>query len=175
MIIQTTLIPILMLVHCLRCLGSRLAAHQASDAAASELVLFCWFITVTVFFWKIYFRYNCCCCACIISVIICYQSLAGFVYVLLTLQPRSCMRLQWMQLNTWFLKGGWYGWKPSLSSSFSIRAFWAQIYKFKHFEIILLFKFGKRFPVEQFEATVSQPTVPSPPLMIARWELAYNV
>ena len=32
------------------------------------------------------------------------------------------------------------------------------------FEIILLLNSDKQFPVEQFEATVSQSTVPSPPL-----------
>ena len=32
------------------------------------------------------------------------------------------------------------------------------------FEFILLLKLDKQFPVEQFEATVSQSTVPSPPL-----------
>ena len=40
----------------------------------------------------------------------------------------------------------------------------AQICQFEVFEPILLLKFDKRFPVEQFEATVSQSTVPSPPL-----------
>ena len=37
----------------------------------------------------------------------------------------------------------------------------AQIYKF---ELVLLLKLDKQFPVEQFDATVSQSTVPSPPL-----------
>ena len=36
--------------------------------------------------------------------------------------------------------------------------------QFELFELILLLKEDKRFPVEQFEATVSQSTVPSPPL-----------
>ena len=40
----------------------------------------------------------------------------------------------------------------------------AQISQFEPFELILLLKFNKQFPVEQFEATVSQSTVPSPPL-----------
>ena len=40
----------------------------------------------------------------------------------------------------------------------------AQISQFELFELVLLLKFGKKFPVEQFEATVSQSTVPSPPL-----------
>ena len=40
----------------------------------------------------------------------------------------------------------------------------AQISQFELFELILLLKLGKQFPVEQFEATVSQSTVPSPPL-----------
>ena len=47
-----------------------------------------------------------------------------------------------------FRKGGWYGWKPSSSSNFSIRAF--QAYTLSR---------------EQFEATVSQSTVPSPLLV----------
>ena len=38
----------------------------------------------------------------------------------------------------------------------------AQISQFELFELILLFKLDKQFPVEQFEATVSQSTVPSP-------------
>ena len=40
----------------------------------------------------------------------------------------------------------------------------AQIYQFEFFELILLLRLDKRFPVEQFEATVSQSTAPSPPL-----------
>ena len=40
-------------------------------------------------------------------------------------------------------EGGRYGWKPSSSSNFSART---------------------RLPVERFEATVSQSTVPFPPL-----------
>ena len=42
----------------------------------------------------------------------------------------------------------------------------AQISQFELFELILLLKLDNRFPVEQFEATVSQSTVPSPPLII---------
>ena len=42
----------------------------------------------------------------------------------------------------------------------------AQIYQFELFELILALKLGKQFSVEQFEATVSQSTVPSPPLKI---------
>ena len=34
------------------------------------------------------------------------------------------------------------------------------------FELILVLKLDKQFPVEQFEATVSQSTVPSPPLRV---------
>ena len=41
----------------------------------------------------------------------------------------------------------------------------AQIYQFELFELILLLKLDKRFTVEQFEATVSQSAVPSPPLL----------
>ena len=40
----------------------------------------------------------------------------------------------------------------------------AQICQFEFFELILLLKLDKQFPVEQFEATASQSTVPSPPL-----------
>ena len=40
----------------------------------------------------------------------------------------------------------------------------AQMYQFELFELILLLKLDKHFPVEQFEATVSQSTVPFPPL-----------
>ena len=40
----------------------------------------------------------------------------------------------------------------------------AQIYQFELFELILLLKLGKQLPVEHFDATVSQSTVPSPPL-----------
>ena len=35
------------------------------------------------------------------------------------------------------------------------------------FKLILLLELDKQFPVEQFEATVSQSTVPSPPLTVA--------
>ena len=38
------------------------------------------------------------------------------------------------------------------------------MYQFELFDLVLLLKLDKRFPVEQFEATVSQSTVPSPPL-----------
>ena len=40
----------------------------------------------------------------------------------------------------------------------------AQISRFELFELILLLNLDRRFPVEQFEATVSQSTVLSPPL-----------
>ena len=40
----------------------------------------------------------------------------------------------------------------------------AQISHFELFELILLLKLDKRFPVERIEATASQSTVPSPPL-----------
>ena len=59
------------------------------------------------------------------------------------------------------------GGKPSSSSYFSIRVFRVVLF---FFNIILLLsclnliEIRKRFPVEQFEATVSQSTVPSPPL-----------
>ena len=39
----------------------------------------------------------------------------------------------------------------------------AQISRFKLFELILLLKLDNRFPVERFEAAVSQSTVPSHP------------
>ena len=39
----------------------------------------------------------------------------------------------------------------------------AQFVQFELFEFILLSKLDKQFPVEQFEATVSQSTVSSPP------------
>ena len=39
----------------------------------------------------------------------------------------------------------------------------AQFCQFELFELILLLKLNKQLPVEQFEATVSQSTVPSPP------------
>ena len=51
---------------------------------------------------------------------------------------------------------------PSSSSNFSIRAFRAQTSQFELFELILLLKLDKRFPVEQFEPRVSQSTVPFP-------------
>ena len=41
----------------------------------------------------------------------------------------------------------------------------AQISQFELFEPILLLKLDRQFPVEQFEATASQSTVPSPPLL----------
>ena len=44
-----------------------------------------------------------------------------------------------------------------------IRAFRAQSYQFELFELILLLKLDRRLPVERFEATASQSTVPSPP------------
>ena len=40
----------------------------------------------------------------------------------------------------------------------------AKIYQFELFELILLSKLDRRFPVERFAATVSQSTVPSPRL-----------
>ena len=38
----------------------------------------------------------------------------------------------------------------------------AQIAQFELFELILLFQVDRQFPVEQFEAKLSQPAVPSP-------------
>ena len=43
----------------------------------------------------------------------------------------------------------------------------ARIVRFELFELVLLLKLDKQFPVEQFEATVSQSTVPSPLLSIS--------
>ena len=61
-------------------------------------------------------------------------------------------------------KGGWYGWKPSSSSNFSFELFELN-FSIRVFELILLLKLDKRFPVEQFEATVaSQSAAPSTPL-----------
>ena len=42
----------------------------------------------------------------------------------------------------------------------------AQISQFEFFEFILFLKVDQQFPVERFEATVSQSRVPSPPLNI---------
>ena len=42
----------------------------------------------------------------------------------------------------------------------------AQIVQFELFDLILLLNLDKQFPVEHFEATVSQSTVPSPLLAI---------
>ena len=39
---------------------------------------------------------------------------------------------------------------------------------------MLLSKLDKQFPVEQFEATVSQSTVPSPPLKVMKLHLCQN-
>ena len=47
----------------------------------------------------------------------------------------------------------------------------AQVSRFELFELILLVKIDKQFPVEQFEATVSQSSVP-PPLLIIPCYLA---
>ena len=44
----------------------------------------------------------------------------------------------------------------------------AQISQCELFELIPLLKLNKQFPVEQFEATVSQSTVPSPFLIVRR-------
>ena len=41
----------------------------------------------------------------------------------------------------------------------------AQISQFELFELSILSELDKQFPVEQFEATVSQSTVPSPPFL----------
>ena len=63
-------------------------------------------------------------------------------------------------------KGGWYGWKPSSSSNLSIRALRARISRFELFEFIPLLKLDNGVSIEQFEPTVSQSTVPSPPLLV---------
>ena len=47
--------------------------------------------------------------------------------------------------------------------------------QFELFELILLLKSDKQFPVEQFEATVSQSTVPSPPLKIRAHSKFQNI
>ena len=49
-------------------------------------------------------------------------------------------------------------------SNLSIRTFRAQIYQFELFELVLLLELDRQLPVQQFEATVSRSTVPSPPL-----------
>ena len=41
------------------------------------------------------------------------------------------------------------------------------VYQFELFELILLLKLDRRFPVQQFEPTVSQSAVPSPPLQVS--------
>ena len=43
----------------------------------------------------------------------------------------------------------------------------AQVVQFELFELVLLLKLEKQFPVEQFEAIVSQSAVPSPTLSFA--------
>ena len=48
-------------------------------------------------------------------------------------------------------------------------------YKFGLFELILLSKLDKHFPVEQFEATISQSTVPSPSQSFGRRRCQANV
>ena len=65
-------------------------------------------------------------------------------------------------MYSYIRKAGWSGWKPSSSSNFSIRVFRAQISQFEPFELILLLKLDKQFPVERFEAAASQSAVPSP-------------
>ena len=45
-----------------------------------------------------------------------------------------------------------------------------ELFELNFFELILLLKLDKHLPVEQFEAAVSQSTVPSPPLKVARAE-----
>ena len=52
-------------------------------------------------------------------------------------------------------KGGWYAWRPYPHR--------AQMVQLEFFELILLSKLDKQFPVEQFEATISQSSVPSLP------------
>ena len=44
----------------------------------------------------------------------------------------------------------------------------AHFFQFELFELFLFFKLDKRFSIEQFEATVSQSTVPSLPLKYAQ-------
>ena len=44
----------------------------------------------------------------------------------------------------------------------------AQNSQFELFELVLLLKLGKQFSVEQFEPTVSQSAVSSPPLKVVR-------
>ena len=48
----------------------------------------------------------------------------------------------------------------------------AQISQFELFELILLLKLYRQFPVEQFEATVSQSTIPSP--LLTRHSVAWR-
>ena len=45
----------------------------------------------------------------------------------------------------------------------------AHIYRFELSELIPLSKLDEQFPVERFEAAVSQSTVPSPPLVDSEW------
>ena len=54
---------------------------------------------------------------------------------------------------------------PHRARNYKVEAFRAQISRFELFELILLLRLVKRLPVERFEATVSQSTVPLPPLI----------
>ena len=98
---------------------------------------------------------------CIIYIYIytCICTHIHYIHGVLPPPPRSAaVKMAWYGT---FRKGG-YGWKPSSSSNCSNRAFRAQISQFELFELILL-KLDKQLPVERFEATVSESTVPSPP------------
>ena len=46
--------------------------------------------------------------------------------------------------------------------------------QFELFELVPLLKLDKQFPIEQFEATVSQPTVPSPLLSTSLACIAFH-
>ena len=50
-------------------------------------------------------------------------------------------------------RGGRHSWKPSSSSNVSVRAVRVRISQFELFELVLLLKLGKQFPVEQLEAS----------------------
>ena len=51
----------------------------------------------------------------------------------------------------------------------------AQIFRFDFFELVLLLNLDKQLPVEQFEAAVSQSTVPPPPLLTLSFVRAREV
>ena len=100
-----------------------------------------------------------CICICVYVYLYLYISLSLYIYIYIYMRKSRC------RLSGYFGPAG----TQSFSEGVMIRLEnprRARISQFELFELILSLKLDRQFRVEQFEATVSQSTVPSPLLLV---------